>query len=200
MCWLPFGLLMCKLRPDQRVQHTHVYTYTCNHTHINIILSPSHIYIYMYSTPFLYDPVSLHSPHPRSYYRNHLSCPILYGVELTIRLEDHHYCPLTRHYHCLHPHLNPKHMCTFICFIMCFSWIGETLQQSHVIPRYLWRSCAALFCLAPKAQEQPLVAVALRVPPLQPLAEERYIATRPSLLEEGRGKGNGDAVTGGAVC
>ena len=76
----------------------------------------------MYSTPFLYDPVSLHSPHSRSYYRNHLSCPILYGVELTIRLEDHHYCPLTRHYHCLHPHLNPKRMCSFICFIMCLSW------------------------------------------------------------------------------
>ena len=113
-----------------------MYIHTCNHTHINIILSPSPLYIYkyihthMYSTPFLYDPVSLHSPHPRSYYRNHLSCPILYGVEPTIRLEDHHYCPLTRHYHCLHPHLNPKHMCSFICFIMCFSWIGETLQQS----------------------------------------------------------------------
>ena len=58
----------------------------------------------------------------------------------------------------------------------------------------------AIFCFA-KAQEQPLVAVALRVPPLQPLQpEERYIATRPSLLEEGRGEGNGDAVTGGAVC
>ena len=49
-----------------------------------------------------------------------------------------------------------------------------------------------------KAQEQPLLAVALGVPPLQPLAQER-LAPRPSLLEEGRGQGNGDAVTGGAL-
>ena len=76
------------------------------------------------------------------------------------------------------------------------------LQQSHVIPKYL-RSNRLRILLRPKAQEQPrYLAVALGLPPLHPLAEERDLAPRPSILEESRGEGNRDAVTGGAaiVC